>query len=79
MPELRPNRKLRFHADSDDVVQKSDLRKSPLISSQPVSGPRGSAEGLKDYFRIADYMDTIARGSPVVVPNVLLFREIAPP
>src|SRR5260370_2607434 len=26
----------------------------PLVSAKPVSGPRGSAEGLKDYFRIAD-------------------------
>src|SRR6266567_245204 len=26
----------------------------PLVSPEPVSGPRGSAEGLKDYFRIAD-------------------------
>jgi hypothetical protein len=27
------------------------------ISSKPTSGPRGSAEGLKDYFRIADHPD----------------------
>jgi hypothetical protein len=27
----------------------------PITSQKPVSGPRGSAEGLKDYFRIADY------------------------
>jgi len=34
--------------------------------------------GSPDHFPFADYMDTIARGGPVVVPNVLLFREIAP-
>jgi hypothetical protein len=27
------------------------------ISSKPISGPRGSAEGLKDYFRIADHTE----------------------
>jgi hypothetical protein len=43
-----------FQADSDDVVPKSASRRSLLISSKSVSGPRGSAEGLKDYFRIAD-------------------------
>jgi hypothetical protein len=30
-----------------------------MISSKPVSGPRGSAEGLKDYFRIADHPGVI--------------------
>jgi hypothetical protein len=32
------NRKLRFHEGSDDVVPKSSSRRSPLISSKPVSG-----------------------------------------
>ncbi len=38
--------------------QKSASRRSRLISPKPVSGPRGSAEGLKDYFRIADHPRT---------------------
>ena len=38
----------------NEAGQKSVWRRSPLISSKPVSGPRGNAEGLKDYFRIAE-------------------------
>jgi len=34
--------------------------------------------GLCISFSVADYMDTLARDGPVVVPNVLLFRETAP-
>ena len=36
------------------AVQNSASGRSQLISPKPVSGPRGSAEGLKDYFRVAD-------------------------
>ena len=32
-----------------------------MISAKPVSGPRGSAEGLKDYFRIADHSSAVVR------------------
>jgi hypothetical protein len=48
------------------------------ISAKPVSGPCDEMLEVPDHFPFADYMDTIARGGPVVVPNVLLFREIAP-
>ena len=58
---------------------RSPLRgESPLISPKGVSGPCDEMLEVPDHFSFADYMDTIARGGPVVVPNVLLFREIAP-
>jgi len=49
----------------------SDLREA-------VSGPCDEMLEVPDHFPFADYMDTNCARRPVVVPNVLLFREIAP-
>ncbi len=47
-----------------DAGQKSASRTTLLISSKPVSGPRGrSAEGFPDYFRIAASLDRKRRGA----------------
>jgi hypothetical protein len=35
------------------------------ISPKPVSGPRGSAEGLKDYFRIVASLDRKRLGTKI--------------